>query len=1085
MGSSSQFQVSSAGNITAVNITASGSTIRFSNLTTNGFVKTISGNGTLSVSSSVNLNADVTGTLPVGNGGTGATTLTSFGVLYGNGTSAIGATTAGTNGQILFANTGAAPTFLSLSGDTTVDASGVVAINVNSVALTTDTTGNYVGTVTTGNGLTGGAAGSEGTAISLVLDIVSSIDSTGSTSSFSGLEFQGGGTQLALLQGCTNGEVMGWNDTSGVWQCTGQGGLSGGTTGYATYWTGTASLGAEAQLAPVRGGFGIDTSASSGVPTVSAGTWSISSSLTTSRGGTGTTTSFDPGSIVFAGGSGIYTQDNAGFFYDDTNNFLGLGDVTPDATIDIDSTRTSGTLFGVGAPSSTTLAGSLTGSSLNLSTNYTATGQSVTGYDTTLPAVTNTGAGTYNYRGFNVTGGTLVQNTAAGTNTFTGAFITNPNITQTTGTVTANGVNVTNGTITTNGTQTGYNVTTGTIPTAGTQTGFNVAASGVAAGTLYGMNISSITAGGGTETAINIGTGWDNGIVSSTVGTSSFAGNVGFGDTSPAALLTVGSGDLFQVNSAGNISTAVSTGVGLTITNTGTSNTLLINDTASDSSPFVIDAAGQVGIGTSTPAVKVNIFGVDNAIRLSYDSSNYTTVSAASNGDFTIVTSNTTESAILLGTALAEDTSIQYVGNAVNYYAGLDDGTDSFMIGSGSTVGSSVIASFNSSGDIGIGIGSATPGARLYVADDVASDYTLEVLNDGNNSNRWGMRVQAGANSGAGTLIQFSDGDGTDVGEITFSGTTTTYSTASDRRLKQDIRPTAYSLADLMQVQVRDYEFIVDGRTSTGFIAQDLYEVYPYPVSRPDDPNNQWGVDYGLITPLIVKGVQEEYALITALQGENNTQSNDIADLNLAVSDNITTINGLQDAVENDLQDVNGDINALENKDTLVQNDIAALTVRTDILENQMENLIEQVQTLSEFYTAFDLGNAVMKDLGGDVDLLNGKLKARVLETGALVIENNDADAKTIGTKKITPVLVDSDNDGNDDNTGSDGISIDVDTIALTPNSKIFTSFGDNPGAYSWTKKESTSGDYTGFIIYLSEPVTEDVEVNWWIVEEK
>ena len=179
------------------------------------------------------------------------------------------------------------------------------------------------------------------------------------------------------------------------------------------------------------------------------------------------------------------------------------------------------------------------------------------------------------------------------------------------------------------------------------------------------------------------------------------------------------------------------------------------------------------------------------------------------------------------------------------------------------------------------------------------------------------------------------------------------------------------------------------------------------------------------------------------------------------------------------------DITALKNKDTLIQNDIAALTVRTDTLENQMDNLTEQVQTLSEFYTAFDLGNVVMKDLGGDVDLLDGKLKAKVLETGALVIENNDADAKTIGTKTITPVLVDNDNDGKDDNTGSDGHSIDVDTTALTANSKIFTSFGDNPGAYSWTKKESDNGDYFGFIIYLSDEVTEDTEVNWWIVEEK
>ena len=55
--------------------------------------KTISGaNNTIS---NINLASQVTGTLPVGNGGTGATTIT--GVLRGNGTSAISAATAGTD----------------------------------------------------------------------------------------------------------------------------------------------------------------------------------------------------------------------------------------------------------------------------------------------------------------------------------------------------------------------------------------------------------------------------------------------------------------------------------------------------------------------------------------------------------------------------------------------------------------------------------------------------------------------------------------------------------------------------------------------------------------------------------------------------------------------------------------------------------------------------------------------------------------------------------------------------------------------------------------------------------------------------
>jgi hypothetical protein len=62
---------------------------------------------------------------PVVEGGTGAQTLTQYGVLVGEGTSAVSSTAAGTSGQVLTANTGADPTFqspaassITLTGDT-------------------------------------------------------------------------------------------------------------------------------------------------------------------------------------------------------------------------------------------------------------------------------------------------------------------------------------------------------------------------------------------------------------------------------------------------------------------------------------------------------------------------------------------------------------------------------------------------------------------------------------------------------------------------------------------------------------------------------------------------------------------------------------------------------------------------------------------------------------------------------------------------------------------------------------------------------------------------------------------------------
>lgn len=70
----------------------------------------------------------------------------------------------------------------------------------------------------------------------------------------------------------------------------------------------------------------------------------VTGTLPVTNGGTGTATAFTAGSVVFAGASGVYAQDNANFFWDDTNNRLGLGTPTPDYTLDILSGDTTPTI---------------------------------------------------------------------------------------------------------------------------------------------------------------------------------------------------------------------------------------------------------------------------------------------------------------------------------------------------------------------------------------------------------------------------------------------------------------------------------------------------------------------------------------------------------------------------------------------------------------------------------------------------------------------------------------------------------------------------------------------------------------------
>jgi len=55
----------------------------------------------------------------------------------------------------------------------------------------------------------------------------------------------------------------------------------------------------------------------------------ISGTLGVGNGGTGTATTFTAGSVVFAGASGIYTQDNTNFFWNDSSNILSLGTASP------------------------------------------------------------------------------------------------------------------------------------------------------------------------------------------------------------------------------------------------------------------------------------------------------------------------------------------------------------------------------------------------------------------------------------------------------------------------------------------------------------------------------------------------------------------------------------------------------------------------------------------------------------------------------------------------------------------------------------------------------------------------------------
>ena len=96
------------------------------------------------------------GTLPIAAGGTAKTTFTANGVVYGNGTSALGVTGAGTTGQVLLANTSGAPTWGSVPSTGAVNTfqtslNGLTPSSATSGAVTLAGT---LGAISGGTGLT-------------------------------------------------------------------------------------------------------------------------------------------------------------------------------------------------------------------------------------------------------------------------------------------------------------------------------------------------------------------------------------------------------------------------------------------------------------------------------------------------------------------------------------------------------------------------------------------------------------------------------------------------------------------------------------------------------------------------------------------------------------------------------------------------------------------------------------------------------------------------------------------------------------------------------------------------------------------
>ena len=169
--------------------------------------------------------------------------------------------------------------------------------------------------------------------------------------------------------------------------------------------------------------------------------------------------------------------------------------------------------------------------------------------------------------------------------------------------------------------------------------------------------------------------------------------------------------------------------------------------------------------------------------------------------------------------------------------------------------------------DGSVGIGTTSPSSS-YRLSSVGTVVGALIETTGTNS---GFEACIIKRPNSGTLVQFL-GSG-QVGSITTNGSSTTYSTSSDYRLKENVVEIENATARLKQLQPKRFNFISDADTTVdGFIAHEVSDIVPEAISGEKDAVNEdgsilpQGIDQSKLVPLLVKTIQELEDRITTLE---------------------------------------------------------------------------------------------------------------------------------------------------------------------------------------------------------------------------
>jgi hypothetical protein len=163
-------------------------------------------------------------------------------------------------------------------------------------------------------------------------------------------------------------------------------------------------------------------------------------------------------------------------------------------------------------------------------------------------------------------------------------------------------------------------------------------------------------------------------------------------------------------------------------------------------------------------------------------------------------------------------------------------------------------------------------GYAFQVNGDVTS-YAVEFRQSNNSATYDLLTLTHEATSGNRRMVIFNTGGYGTVGTIISTNSTTTYNTSSDYRLKEDLQD-FNGLEKVSAIKVYDFKWKDSEERTNGVLAHELQEILPYAVYGEKDEvdeNNKpkmQGVDYSKIVPALIKGMQEQQALITNLRTE-------------------------------------------------------------------------------------------------------------------------------------------------------------------------------------------------------------------------